>query len=154
MFEGTVVSIYICKEPGQRMQLVHEANAVPGKGLIGDRYYNQHRDVSDKRGTGRELTLIEQEAIEAVKHEKGIDLTKGKTRRNIITQGVPLNHLVGKKFQVGEVDVLGMRLCEPCNHLGEMTEKEVLPALIHRGGLRAEIISEGIIRIGDKVIEA
>jgi MOSC domain-containing protein YiiM len=93
--------------------------------------------------------LIELESLEAVAREEGLQLAAGDSRRNIVTQGVPLNHLVGREFRVGQVTLRGVRLCEPCQHLAGLTQARVLPALIHRGGLRAEIINEGDIRVGD-----
>jgi len=80
-------------------------------------------------------------------------LQPGDARRNIVTRGVPLNHLVGKEFTLGGVTLRGVRLCEPCTHLEGLTEKGVLTGLIHRGGLRAQIIKDGTIRVGDAIQE-
>jgi MOSC domain-containing protein YiiM len=121
--------------------------------LEGDRYYSQQGHFSSKPGVDRQVTLIEIEAIQALQRDDGIGLSPGDARRNLVTQGVPLNHLVDKTFKVGEVTLRGIRLCEPCDHLASLTEAKVLPGLIHRGGLRAEILSEGIIRVGDDVVE-
>jgi MOSC domain-containing protein YiiM len=134
------------------MQSVDAIRAMPGKGLEGDRYFVQEGSLS-KKGPDREVTLIEMEAIEALKHETDVVLPAGNARRNLVTRGVPLNHLVGKEFKVGEVTLRGVRLCEPCGHLAEMTQPEVRSGLVHRGGLRAEILTEGIIRVGDIVEE-
>ena len=127
------------------MQSVESVQAETGKGLQGDRYYSK----GEKPDPARQVTLIESEAIQAVQHEASISLTPGASRRNLVTQGVPLNHLVGKEFYVGKVKLRGIRLCEPCKHLSEMTQPGVLPALVHRGGLRAEILTSGKIQIGD-----
>jgi len=153
MWKGSIVSINICPTKSKPMQSVDEVHAVPGKGLEGDRYFNQEGTFSDKPGEGRQVTLIEIEAIEALKIEQGISLTPGEARRNLVTRGVPLNPLVGKEFKVGDITLKGVRLCEPCDHLARLTKPEVLPALVNRGGLRAEILSEGIIRVGDVVKE-
>jgi MOSC domain-containing protein YiiM len=102
--------------------------------------------------TGWEITLIEIEALQAIHRDYDVPLNPGESRRNILTQGIPLNHLVGKEFMVGEVSLLGIRLCEPCAHLAGLTQKKVLPALVHRGGLRAKLLTEGIIRRGDSVL--
>jgi MOSC domain-containing protein YiiM len=153
MWKGNIVSIHIRPQPSAPTQAVGEVRAVPGKGLEGDRYYTQQGHFSNKPGVDRQVTLIEIEAIEALQREDGISLQPGDARRNLVTQGVPLNHLVGKTFKVGEVTLRGIRLCEPCEHLASLTEAKVLPGLIHRGGLRAEILSEGIIRVGDNVVE-
>jgi MOSC domain-containing protein YiiM len=95
--------------------------------------------------------LIEIEAIEALKREKDITLVPAASRRNLVTRGVPLNHLVGREFRVGPVRLLGTRLCEPCAYLEGLTQKGVLAGLIHRGGLRADIVAGGTIRVGDLV---
>jgi MOSC domain-containing protein YiiM len=108
---------------------------------------------------GREVTLIEIETIEALFRSVlgadggrlGIKLAAADTRRNIATSGVPLNHLVDCEFCVGTVLMRGTRLCEPCEYLEELTQHGVMSGLIHRGGLRAQILSEGVIRIGDSV---
>jgi MOSC domain-containing protein YiiM len=103
-------------------------------------------------GTGRDITLIEIESILALDVEAGIKLDPRDARRNIVTQGVPLNHLVDKEFFVGAVKLRGIRLCEPCEYLASLTEPGVLPGLVHRGGLRAEILTQGIIKIGDDIV--
>jgi len=135
------------------MRPVEEARALPGKGLEGDRYCHELGTYSHKRGPDRELTLIELEAIEALNRDYGIEMEPGQTRRNIVTRDVPLNHLVGREFRVGEVTLRGLRLCEPCEHLEKLSHKGAMRALIHRGGLRAQILSEGRIRVGDSVEE-
>jgi len=108
---------------------------------------------SKKFGPDREVTLIEIEAIEAMKRDLGIELDPGASRQNIVTRGVPLNHLVGRKFRVGEVTLFGVRLCEPCSHLERLSHPGVREALIHRGGLRAQILADGTIQVGDPVRE-
>lgn len=153
MWKGTVVSIHLAAAASGPMASVKEVRAVAGKGLEGDRYFNQVGTYSKKPGPDREVTLIEIEAIDALKRDYGIDVDPGDARRNIVTQGVPLNHLVGRKFRVGEVTLRGIRLCEPCSHLAQLTHQEVLPGLVHRGGLRAQILTEGIIRVGDTIKE-
>jgi len=153
MFEGTVVSINITPWAAEPMQSVGEVRAVPGRGLEGDRYFN-HSGTFSKAHEDRQLTLIEIEAIEALKQEFKIDFGLGDSRRNVVTSGVPLNHLVGKEFWIGEVKVRGLRLCEPCSHLQKLANEKVLPGLVHRGGLRAQILSEGMIRVGQSVKES
>lgn len=153
MWRGKVESIYITARAGEAMQAVGAVRAVPGKGLEGDRYYLLTGFFSSQGKGGRELTLIESEAIEALQAESGIELLPGATRRNLVTRGAPLNHLVGKEFRVGEVRLRGMRLCEPCKHLESLTQEGVMAGLVHRGGLRAEILSEGLLRAGDTIAE-
>src|SRR4051812_36808559 len=148
MFAGTVISINITSVAEAAMESVDEVRAVPGRGLEGDRYFD-HADKLPKR----ELTLVEAEAIEAFRSEFKIDFGLEGTRRNIVTRGVPLNHLVGKEFWVGEVKARGVQLCEPCATLQRLSHPKVLPGLLHRGGLRAQILTEGTIRVGAIVSE-
>ena len=151
MWKGAVVSIFFARTGGGSMASAQEAHAVPGRGLEGDRYFKQQGTYSEKPGPDRELTLIEAEAIEALNRDYGINIDPSNARRNILTRGVPLNHLVDQEFRVGGVRVRGLRLCEPCSHLESLTAKGIKMALIHRGGLRAQILTEGIIRVGDTV---
>ena len=153
MFEGTVISINIAADASAPMQSVGEARAIPGRGLEGDRYF-AHKGTFSKPEPDRELTLIEAEAIEAMKRELDVDYALADSRRNVVTRGVPLNHLVGKEFLIGEVKARGLRLCEPCSHLQKLSHEKVLPGLVHRGGLRAQILSEGMIRVGGIVKES
>ncbi len=151
MFEGEVVSIHIAPAAAEPTVSVDQVRAVPGKGLEGDRYFNRDGTYSSREGPDRELTLIEIETIEALERDYKLKLDPGDARRNIVTRGVPLNHLVGSEFIVGEVTLRGIRLNEPCNHLASLTDDKVKPGLVHRGGLRAQILTEGVIRQGDEV---
>ena len=150
MSNGTVESIYIASTAEGEPQSVAQAAAIPGTGLEGDRY-------ALKLGTfyqptpDRELTLIEAEAIEALGRDYKVELAAGDARRNIVTRNVPLNHLVGKEFAIGDVRIRGIRLCEPCDHLQRVTGKSVIKGLLHRGGLRAQILTPGTITVGDEV---
>ncbi len=149
MWQGSVISINIApgaRGDGEPISSVSEVRAVAGEGLAGDRNFGQDRP-------DREITLIEAEAIEALERESGVKLDYGDARRNIVTRNVALNHLVGREFRVGEVALLGIRLCEPCSHLAQLTHQKVLPGLVHRGGLRAKILNDGTIRVGDSVQE-
>lgn len=150
MWNGTVESIYIAPEAKAPTSAVGSVKAVPRVGLEGDRY---------ALGTGTfykpepafELTLIEAEAIEAICRDYKIELSFGEARRNIVTRGVPLNHLVGREFLIGDVRIRGIRLCEPCDHLQKLTGKELIRGLRHRGGLRAQILTEGLIETGEAI---
>ena len=153
MWTGTVASIYITAESSKEMISIPEVRAVAGKGLEGDRYFTQKGFFSHKPGQDREVTLIESEAIETLEREHGIALGQGDSRRNIVTRGVPLNDLVGREFRVGDVTLRGVRLCEPCDHLEKLTQPGVKEALVHRGGLRAQILTDGIIRVEDAIQE-
>jgi MOSC domain-containing protein YiiM len=151
MWQGRVLSIQIAKAAGAPMESVLSARAVTGKGLQGDRYFEGTGTYSDRPGSGREVTLIEDEALEALKRDYAVAIEPAQARRNIVTEGVPLNHLVGAEFTVGDTHLRGMRLCDPCAHLESLSAMGALRGLIHRGGLRAEIISGGTIRVGDHV---
>ncbi len=151
VWQGTVVSIHIGKTGGGPLISVNEVRGVPRKGLEGDRYFHGVGTYSNNPGLGREVTLIEVEAIEGLKRDYGVEIAPGDSRRNIVTRGVPLNHLIGRDFRVGEVALRGIRLCEPCSHLEKLSSKGVQRGLIHRGGLRADILTGGMIRIGDTV---
>jgi MOSC domain-containing protein YiiM len=150
-WRGFVSTIHITQEAAGPVVPVSEVRAVPGRGLDGDRYFHQTGTYSPRPGPGREVTLIEAESVEALGREAGILLAPGASRRNVTTRGVPLNHLVGRQFRVGEVLLEGVRLCEPCAHLESLTQSGVREGLIHRGGLRARIVTEGTIRIGDVI---
>jgi len=150
-WQGSVVSIHVAPEAGAPMVVVPEAHAVPGRGLDGDRYASGRGHYSPQPSSGgREITLIETETVEAL-DDLGVKLTAAETRRNVATRGVPLNHLVGRVFRVGAVRLRGTRLCEPCRYLDGLTRAGVMAALVHRGGLRAQVLDEGIIRAGDVV---
>jgi MOSC domain-containing protein YiiM len=153
-WKGTVVSIHVAERAGDAMRPVDETRAVAGRGLEGDRYYEGLGFYSDHPGPEREVTLIEAEALEALERDHGLRVEPGETRRNITTRGVPLNHLVGKRFRVGGAVLRGVELCEPCRHLVDVTGKRsLLPTLVHRGGLHAQILEAGVIRNGDEVGE-
>lgn len=151
MWQGSVVSIHITAAAGLLMESVPEAHAVAGRGLEGDRYFTGTGYYSDKLGKGgRELTLIETETLDALP-ALGVKLSAAESRRNIATTSVPLNHLVGREFRVGAVRLRGTRLCEPCRYLDSLTQAGAMAALIHRGGLRAQILNDGLIRVGDTI---
>jgi hypothetical protein len=154
--DGTVSAVFIAPESEQSPEPVSAVEAVPGRGLRGDRYFADAGtftswDEGDERPPGYDLTLIETEAVEAIERESGIRLQPGEHRRNVETRGVALNHLVGERFRVGDVICRGDRLCEPCDHLERLTEGGVREALVHRGGLRADILEGGTVRPGDVV---
>ena len=150
-WQGELISIFIGPEASQPLVEVQEVRAILGKGLEGDRYFSMTGTYSRKPDPGREVTLIEIESIEALGRDFGMQFGLGDSRRNLVTRGVPLNHLVGVEFQVGPVLLRGIKLCEPCSHLASLTAKSVLPALVHRGGLRAQVLREGVIRSGDEI---
>lgn len=149
---GHIAFIQITPIATERLVSVREVRAIAGEGLLGDRYIKKAGTFSNKPGGGRQITLIELESVEALKRDLKIELEPAQTRRNIVTRGVPLNHLVGQQFLLGrEVMLQGVRLCEPCEHLESLTLRGVREGLLHRGGLRADIIRSGIIRVDDPI---
>jgi MOSC domain-containing protein YiiM len=155
VYRGSVVSIHVARCAGEPMIGVDHTRAVAGRGLEGDRYYEAAGFYSDDPGPIREVSLIEEETIEALRRDHNLALAAGVTRRNITTRGVPLNHLLGREFRVGEATLRGVELCEPCKHLVDVTGvRSLLPALVHRGGLHAQILSSGEINVGDAIEEA
>jgi MOSC domain-containing protein YiiM len=136
---GTVVQIAVAAQESALPATVERVD-VSATGIAGDRY-------ADKG----DITLIEAEALEAFAAETGIELSHEESRRQVLTRGVRLNDLVGKRFTVGEVEVLGRELCEPCNHLQSLTRPGVLRGMVHRAGLNADIVTPGRIAVGDVV---
>jgi MOSC domain-containing protein YiiM len=151
--EGRVEAIFIGPEKAGPLGEVPEVVAVAGKGLEGDRKYIDNLPPAAREEPGRHLTLIEAEALEALAEEHGIELGPGESRRQLLTRDVRLNPLVGKRFLVGDVECVGIELCEPCSHLQSLTQPGVMRGLVHRGGLRADILSGGVIRPGDPIRE-
>ena len=127
--------------PTDAIAPVEAVTAVAGKGLEGDRHF--HRDGALP---GQALTLIEAEVLEEV------GLSGAESRRQVMVRGVRLNDLVGRRFRVGEVECLGVELCEPCLHLQQMTRPGIIKELIHRAGLNADILNDGRISVGDPVV--
>ena len=143
---GQVEGIYISTEHGELPEPVESVNAVAGRGLEGNRYF------FDDAPPGQAITLIAAEAVEAMEREHGISIEPRESRRNVVTRGVDVNDLVGKRFRVGDVECLGVELCEPCTTLEGMTKPGVIKGLVHRGGLNADILTDGPINVGDAVV--
>lgn len=148
MSHGQVEGIYLKPAAGQLPVGVDEVKALAGEGLEGDPYVAAGE--GGEPGTGHHLTLISREAIEELAAE-GTQLVPGESRRQIETRGIDLDGLIGRRFRVGDVECRGIRVCAPCKPLQEMTGKPVLLGLKGRGGLRADIVTTGIIRVGDSV---
>lgn len=152
MWRGELLSIHVTTASRQPMIRRDEAHLLEGVGIDGDRYakgidtgtYSKIPDV-------REVTLIEVETLEALARDHDIVLTPDEHRRNLTTRGVPLNHLVGKRFRVGEVVLEGGRLNTPCRYLDMITGKTVCDLLEHRSGLNCRIVAGGVIRPGEPV---
>ena len=137
---GSVEQIHIAGLESELPQRV-DAVEVTDEGMVGDRY-----------SESRDITLIEAEALEGLVADTGIELSPAEVRRQVLTRGIRLNDLVGERFAVGGVECVGQELCEPCNHLQGMTYPGVLRGLVHRGGLRADIVSGGRIAVGDEIV--
>jgi MOSC domain-containing protein YiiM len=146
---GEVLAIYIGPER-QLPEPVDRVEAHARKGLAGNRYYWEDGDAP----AGNALTLIAAEELETFHDETGFELTAQASRRNVLTRGIDLNALVGKRFRVGDVECEGVELCEPCAHLASLTHPGVLRGMVHRAGLNADILTDGKIAVGDPVLEA
>ncbi len=126
--------------------IVDQALAVAGRGLEGDRYFDGRGTFSNEHARGHDLTLVEAEVLDE------LHVTAEAARRNVVTRGIDLNALVGKRFRIGAVECVGQRLCEPCAHLERLATPGILRSLVHRGGLRADVLGDGTIRVGDPVV--
>jgi MOSC domain-containing protein YiiM len=144
-----IVSIHVRPAPAAPTRAVTSARLLARRGVDGD--HKCLEKEPEKPRSGRDVTLIELEALEAVKREYGVEISPEETRRNVLTEGVALNHLVGREFRIGDATLRGVRLCEPCSHLEGLTRPGVREALVHRGGLRADVLTDGTIRPGDAV---
>jgi MOSC domain-containing protein YiiM len=151
---GTVEAIVLAPEAEGTMHQVGRAVARAGRGLEGDRYFDKRGTFSNAHGRGYDLTLIEAEVLDTLELPTG-RLTPEEARRNIVTRGIELNAFVGEHFRVGDVECFAQRLCEPCAHLERLTaatgKPGTLRALIHKGGLRADVLGDGEIRVGDQI---
>jgi MOSC domain-containing protein YiiM len=149
---GTIESIHLVPATAAPVAPVDHVRVLAGRGLEGDRYFFA---ADDPEGPINAITLIEAEAIEAVRAEHGIDLRNGRSRRQVTTRGVSLNALVGREFTVGGIRCRGVELCEPCQYLADqLGEPGLIKACVHRAGLRAEVLSDGEIAVGDSVAAA
>ncbi|MFF2625425.1 MOSC domain-containing protein [Kitasatospora griseola] len=158
MWQGTAVSLHLAPAHGAPLVEVREAVAVTGRGLEGDRYFQDRAgDAPRGRAPGRasrgcEISLLDIDALTALEREHRIHLTHSEARRNVVCRGVPLTELVGLEFTVGDrVRLLGIALSEPCARLEQLTSPGVLRGLVHRGGLRARILEGGLLRTGDPI---
>lgn len=150
---GRVEGIFTAPAAGAPMVALERARVVAGRGLVGDRYFDGRGYYSHVPPlTGRRLTLIEAESLEALERETGIILAPDECRRNLVTRGIRLEALIGRRFRVGAIECYGERLCPPCGYLEELTGKAGLNrAMTDRGGIRAEILLDGEISIGDLI---
>jgi MOSC domain-containing protein YiiM len=144
---GRVEAIFLSPKHGELPEPVDRVNAHAGRGLEGNRYYWGEGAAPP----GCAITLIASEAVEAVASEGDVSVEPAATRRNVLTSGIDVNGLVGKRFRIGNVECEGVELCEPCSTLESMTQPGVIKAFVHRAGLNADILSDGEISVGDPV---
>jgi MOSC domain-containing protein YiiM len=153
---GSIVSIHIASVEGGELQPLDSAELVAGCGIRGDRHFSADGSRADEA-----LTLIESEQVELFNELTGLSLAPHDTRRQIVTHGIPLNDLVGVRFSIGDVEVEGVELCEPCAYLADHLTKQfsitgvappdIVRGLAHRAGIRARILNDGVVRVGDPV---
>lgn len=150
---GKVTGIFIAEEKEHLPMSVNSIEAIAHKGLVGDRYFTNSGTFSaaEPLGPGREITLIEEESISILSEKLHQRVDPAQLRRNVMTRGIHLNDLVGREFKVGNVRLLGVRLCHPCVHLDRLSGWDVTSHLQEMGGLRADIMDNGWIHIGDTV---
>jgi len=148
-----VEKIIIAETAGGDMVAQKSAELVAGQGIVGDRYFSSQGTFSELllESQDFEVTLIEQEEIEAFNEVASLDYSASEFRRNIVTRGVRLNDLEGREFKVGEVRLHGVRLCEPCGYLAGRIGKAVLKHMMHKAGLRAQIVTGGVVSLGDTI---
>lgn len=149
MGEASVSGLFIGAEEGGSIESRSEIVAVAGRGVEGDRYYQP--DNGSLHDDTLEITLFEAEAVEEGNEKAGLGLEPADMRRNVMTSGVHLRDLIGRKFRVGEVTLEGLEDNPPCRHLEELAGKPLLKPLVERGGIRARIVESGTIRIGDAI---
>jgi len=153
---GTVVSIHIAETNGGPLRPLDTAELVWGAGIRGDRHFREDGGNADSA-----ISLVESEQVEMFNELTGLSIAPHDTRRQVVTTGVPLNDLVGVRFRIGEVQLQGVELCEPCSHLAallreqhqitDVSATDIIRGLMHRAGLRARILTDGEIRVGDQV---
>lgn len=149
---GTLETIFVAPTAGAPMHSVQTVRAEPGRGLEGDRYWKGEGAFSRWSGPRREVTLISAEALADAELAFDVALSDGEHRRNLVVRGVPLTDLVKQVFEIGEVRLRGVRICAPCKYLVRVSgQAAIFDALVRRGGLRAEVLVEGAISVGDSV---
>ena len=150
-WKGQLLHIHVAPRASAPMEALSGARLVAGTGIEGDRYATGLGTYSPRPHIDRQATLIEVETLEALARDRNIDLAPHEHRRNLTTRGVPLNHLVGQYFRVGDCVLYGGRLNVPCLHLETVVGKKVFKPLLNRSGLNARIVVGGLIRAGDRI---
>ncbi|MGZ4398986.1 MAG: MOSC domain-containing protein [Gaiellaceae bacterium] len=144
---GRVLAIFVAPSRGEPTRPVEAIEVIAGRGVVGDR----HLAAEGAPHTVADLSLVESEAVAAFVEQTGIPLEPGETRRQVVTEGIRLNELVGRRFRVGALECLGVELCEPCEHLEGLTRPGVLRGMVHRAGITANASANGTIAVGDPV---
>jgi MOSC domain-containing protein YiiM len=165
--QGRIIEMYIARRTDAAVEAVQRAHLLPGQGIEGDRYFRARQESlfagearshsqGDSLSQGashslrkEDLTLISADELDEWNEACGLQIPFGEFRRNVITRGIDLNALVGRRFRIGSVECVGIELCEPCSKLARLISRQVLPNLVHRAGLRAAILSEGMVVPGD-----
>ncbi|WP_035859205.1 MOSC domain-containing protein [Cryptosporangium arvum] len=150
-WHGTLLAIYTAEMASVEMTERTEARLLAGVGIEGDRYATGRGHYSYLPHEDRQVTLIEQETLDALERDHQLTLRPEETRRNLLTRDVPLNHLIGRQFRVGEVVLYAGRLNVPCTYLEDLLDKPVFTPLINRSGLNCRIVTGGVVRPGDVV---
>jgi hypothetical protein len=148
---GHVELIAVSAAAEDPMRVVERALAIAGRGLEGDRYAARAGTFSTPGARGHDLTLIAAESLDGLALPDGQPLAYADARRNVVTRGIDLDALIGRRFRVGDAECLGQRRCEPCAHLERLTKPGTLRGLVHRGGLRADVIADGTIEVGAEI---
>ncbi|MEM6464201.1 MAG: MOSC domain-containing protein [Pseudomonadota bacterium] len=150
-WKGYIVGLHVVPRSFLPMRDVSTLNLIAGVGVEGDRHVTGEAFHSDRPEEGRQITFFEEETLEALKRDHDVTLLPREHRRNVTTRGVPLNHLVGRRFRLGDCLCEATRLSTPCRHIEQITGKEIFELLLNRAGLNARIIEGGEIRIGDRI---
>src|SRR5688572_6617017 len=151
MWQGTLLHLHLASAASQPMRSLERATLVAGVGIEGDRYAARTGTYSPRHHVDRQITLIETETLDALARDFRVELAPAEHRRNLTTRGVPLNHLVGRYFRVGECVLFGGRLNVPCQYLEDLVGKKVFKPLLNRSGLNCRIVVGGVVRPQDPV---
>jgi MOSC domain-containing protein YiiM len=151
---GVVMHLHFCANASEKMQAPDSLTLIAGQGVDGDRYLRGTGTYSPKPEPGRQVTLFELETLEAIARDHGITLSPHEHRRNVTVRGVPLNHLVGRRFRLGPCLLEATRLSVPCRYLEDLLGRPVFKPMINRSGLNCRILEGGVVRIGDAVTPA
>jgi MOSC domain-containing protein YiiM len=148
---GRILSIHIAPAAGRPMQAVPTVEARTGGGLVGDRYDSRTGHWSPIARRGDWLSMVEQEEIDRLARDWGLSLAPGETRRNLTTRGIRLASLLGRRFRIGAVTCFAVRPCEPCTYLEQLLGRDIIYPLVHRSGIRVEVLEGGTIAEGDPI---